>query len=377
MSNRSLIRRMRILVGVFLAAATLTVLISRNLEDPDLETATASALAADNRLLEVALEQYPDQGPAIVVTYGHLPLFQEQLRRFGPQVVPIVAAYQQSFTTADLRQLWLEAWQALRDPLASWFVWPLMVPAAAAPEIPAEATDPNEEQTAAENGPIELPPLSAEDRGLIALLNMRKEGNAFVAQWEITPDGKAKRVPSRVVLLAGPELLTPGLTALERRIVQEQEVDWQTYGLAAVDVAAIASGANLLRFARTVARGMRPTRVAAGTPTLKSGALDAAKVLGINAVRYGLPIGLVVLMVLHPGVFTHYLWLLAESLGMPGIVGPLIGWGIVIVPLAFLLSWMLLSVRLLRFAGWLLAGAARGCRHLAERAAGGAARRGR
>jgi hypothetical protein len=49
----------------------------------------------------------------------------------------------------------------------------------------------------------------------------------------------------------------------------------------------------------------------------------------------------------------------------------------VIVPLAFLLSWMLLSVRLLRFAGWLLAGAARGCRHLAERAAGGSARRGR
>ena len=82
-----------------------------------------------------------------------------------------------------------------------------------------------------------------------------------------------------------------------------------------------------------------------------------------------MPIGLVVLMVLHPGVFTHQLWLLAESLGIPGIIGPLIGWGIVIVPLAFLLSWMLLSVRLLRLAGWLLAGAARGCRQLAVRLA--------
>jgi hypothetical protein len=163
--------------------------------------------------------------------------------------------------------------------------------------------------------------------------------------------------------LGGTELLIPGLTALERRIVQEREVDWQTYGLAAVDVAAIASGVTLLRFVRPA------TRVAAGTPTLRSGALAAAKVLGINAVRYGLPIGLVVLMVLHPGVFTHYLWLLAESLGIPGIIGPLIGWGIVIVPLAFLLSWMLLSVRLLRFAGWLLAGAARGCRQLAVRLA--------
>ena len=135
MSNLSSMHRMRILMGVFLAAATLTVLISRNLEDPDLETAIASALAADNRLLEVALEQYPDQGTPIVITYGQLALFREQLARFGPQVVPIVAAYQKSFTTADLRQLWLEAWQALRDWLASWFVWPLVAPAAAAPEI--------------------------------------------------------------------------------------------------------------------------------------------------------------------------------------------------------------------------------------------------
>ena len=101
---------------------------------------------------------------------------------------------------------------------------------------------------------------------------MREEGNAFVGQWEITAAGEAKRVPSRVVILAGPELLIGGLTALERRIVQEQEVDWQTYGLAAVDVAAIASGVTLLRFASTAGRGMRATRVAAGTPTLRSGA---------------------------------------------------------------------------------------------------------
>ena len=74
---------------------------------------------------------------------------------------------------------------------------------------------------------------------------------------------------------------------------------------------------------------------------------------------------MVALMVLHPGVFTHYLWVLAQSLGIPGIVGPLVGWSIVLMPLAFLLTWMLLSARLLRFAGWLFAALARGCRHLA------------
>ena len=68
MSNLSSMHRMRILMGVFLAAAALTVWISRNLEEPDLPTAIASALAADDRLIEVALEQYPKQGPAIVIT---------------------------------------------------------------------------------------------------------------------------------------------------------------------------------------------------------------------------------------------------------------------------------------------------------------------
>ncbi len=206
---------------------------------------------------------------------------------------------------------------------------------------------------------------------------MGEQGNAFVGQWEITAAGEARWVPSRVVILGGTELLIPGLTALERRIVQGQEVDWQTYGLAAVDLAAIASGATLLRFAKTAAKtaeqgkvaakmaeqGKRANHDAAGAPRLRSGSLEAAKataqVLGIKAVSYGLPIGLGVVMVRHAGVFTQYLYRLW------GIIGVLVGWGIVIVPLAFLLSWMLFSVRMLRLAGWLLAGVARGCQRMA------------
>ncbi len=91
--------------------------------------------------------------------------------------------------------------------------------------------------------------------------------------------------------------------------------------------------------------------------------------LGINAVRFGVPVGLLGLMVLHPGVFTHYAWIMAEGLGVPGILGPVIGWSIVILPLSFLVSWLLLSVRLLRLSGRLFAGAARGCRRLAIRLA--------
>jgi hypothetical protein len=329
---------MRALLALSLAVAMLAILVPRSQGDPDraLRNAVASALAADDRLLELALELYPEQAPAIAITYGHLDLFREQLARFGPQVVPIVAAYQTSLTTADALQVAGRALQAG----ALW--------------LPV--------------GELELAPLTPEERGLLAVLKMQEEGNAFVGQWEITATGEARRVPSRLITLAGPEILLGGLTALERGMVQQREIDWRTYGLAAVDVAAIASGVALLRFARA-ARGAGAARVATRASTLRSGALAAAEVLGVNAIRYGLPIGLVALVVLHPAVFTHYMWVLAEGLGIPGILGPMIGWGILVVPLAFVLSWMLLSVRLLRFAGWLCAGAARGCRYLAARLA--------
>jgi hypothetical protein len=332
-------RPMRVLLGISLVAAMLAILVPRSQHDPDRAWphALASALAADDRLLQVALEQYPGQAPAIAITYGRLDLFREQLARFGPQVIPIVAAYQTSFTTADALQFAGQALQSVRR---------------------------------APGGDLDPAPLTPEERGLIALLKMQDEGNAFVGQWEITAAGKARRIPSRVVTLAGPELLLGGLTALERGIVQEREIDWRTYGLAAVDLAAIASGVALLRFAHRAARGAAAApAAAAGTVTPRFGALALAQVLGVNAIRFGVPIGLVALLVLHPGVFTHYLWLLAEGLGLPGILGPLIGWSIVVAPIAFLLSWMLLSARLLGLAGWVFAGAARGCRHLAGRLA--------
>ena len=329
----------RVLVGVFLTAALLAVLVPFDVEDPEraLQSAVADALATatDDRLLAVALEQYPLRAPPIAITYGPLPLFREQLARFGPQVVPIVAAYQNALTLADALQIAGQALESVGNRLGG---------------------DPRA---------VSLAPLTPEERGLIALLKMREEGNAFVGQWEITAAGEARRIPSRLVTLAGPELLLGGLTALERRIVQEKEIDWRTYGLAAVDLAAIASGVALLRFARSAGRGIRTSRAAGGTETLRSGARAAAGVLGINAVRYGLPVGLLALMALHPGVFTHYLWVLAESVGVPGILGPIIGWGVVVLPLSFLLTWLLLSARLLRLAGSLLGALARGCQRLA------------
>lgn len=328
--------RIRLLTGVLLSALLLAVLLPWQVEDPEqaLQRATADALATDlgDPLLEVALQQYPATAPAIAITYGHLELFREQLARFGPQVVPIVAAYQDTLTVADALQIAGQALESASNRLAG---------------------DPRA---------VDLTPLTPEERGLIALLKMRAEGNAFVGQWEITAGGTARRVPSRLVTLAGPELLVGGLTALERRIVQERAVDWQTYGLAAVDLAAIASGVALLRFA---ARGARAGRVAGRTVAARSGARAAVEVLGINALRYGLPVGLAALMVLHPGVFTHTLWVLAESIGLPGILGPLLGWGVVVVPLALLASWLLLPVRALRLLGWACGGIARGALRLA------------
>ncbi len=347
-------RALRILFGVALAAAILAAVVPRHVDDPEraFQRTVAGALAsdADDRLTEVALDQYPDQAPAIIITYGHLELFREQLARFGPQVVPIVAAYQRSRTIADLAQMAKEGWQRFEAWLKGG------------------------------GRPGDLAPLTSEQRGLIALLKMRDQRNGFVGLWEITPAGEARWVPTRLVTLGGADLLFGGLTDLERDLVLGKAIDWRTYGLAAVDVAAIASGVALLGFARTAARGMSAARTAGGTAesvaaagtgaetaTLRSGALAAGEVLGINAVRVSVPVGLIALMALHPAVFTHYAWLLADGLGLPGVLGPIVGWSIVLLPLSFLLSWLLLSVRVLRLSGRALAGAARSCQRLAVR----------
>src|SRR5918994_2025494 len=140
---------MRVLVSLSVAAATLAALVPHDLEDPELalQDAVAGALAAstDDRLLEAALAQYPERARAIAITYGHLDLFREQLARFGPQVVPIVATYQSSLTTADALQMAGDAWQSVRKQLGG---------------------DPRAG---------DLAPLTPEKRGLIALLKMREE----------------------------------------------------------------------------------------------------------------------------------------------------------------------------------------------------------
>ena len=178
-------------------------------------------------------------------------------------------------------------------------------------------------------------------------------------------------MPSRLVTLAGPELLLGGLTALERRIVQEREIDWQTYGLAAVDLAAIASGVALLRFAGTAARGARAGRAAGGAVTLGSGARAVAGVLGINAVRYGVPAGLARAAGAAPGRLhprRSGCWRRAWACPASSARSSAGAWSL--LPLSFLLTWLLLSVRLLRLAGWLLGRAARGCQRLALRLSG-------
>ena len=117
------------------------------------------------------------------------------------------------------------------------------------------------------------------------------------------------------------------------------------------------------------AEGVSAAETGAEAATLRSGALAAGEVLGINAVKVAVPVGMMALMVLHPGVVTHYACLLADSLGLPCVLGPIALWSLVLLPLSFLLSWLLVSVRLLRVSGRLLAGAGRGCQRLAVRLA--------
>ena len=276
---------MLVLASALLAAAALALLVPRDLDHPGraFQSAVANALAAnaDDRLLEVALAQYPEHAPAIAITYGHLDLFREQLARFGPQVVPIVAAYQGSLTTADALQTAGRAWQSVRAQLGG-------EPRAACPAHPGGARADRSAQDARRGQCLRR---SVGDhhsrRGPTGAQPNDHPGRAGAA------DRRAHRARARHRPGAGDRLAD--LRARGSRPGGDR------------------LGVALLRFARIAARGTTATRLATTAPTLRSGALAAAQVLGVNAIRFGVPIGLVALMVLHPGAFTHYLWVLAEK----------------------------------------------------------------
>ena len=100
-------------------------------------------------------------------------------------------------------------------------------------------------------------------------------------------------MPSRMVTLAGPELLAGGLTALERR---------HRAGARGSTGRPMGSPRSISRrsppawrcCASPAARraGAEAGRAAGGAVALRSGAGAAARVLGVGAVRYGLPVGL-------------------------------------------------------------------------------------
>ena len=212
----------------------LAVVLPRDLADPDraFQSAVANALAAsaDDRLLEVALAQYPSTRRRSPSPTASWICSASSSRGSGPR------SCRSSRPTRVRSQAPMHCSSPVRPGSRSGAAG-----RRAARPCPAHL------------GRARVDCSAQDARG----------GQRLRGQWEITAAGEARRVPSRMITLAGPELIG-GLTALERDLIGERPIDWQTYGLAAVDLAAIASGVALLRFAGTAARGASAARLHGG-----------------------------------------------------------------------------------------------------------------
>lgn len=306
------------------------------------------ALVLQTRL---ALLRYPELAHRVLPVYGGEPDFQRILRDYGPPVLLPVAHFMgQELTSLEWRRRLGHA----MDEVTQWFT-----DASGAGAIRDPRVAPNESASGATSGT-----LTPEERGLWAIAFVRSEGHDFLDQFVTNADGEVEWVQTERVLEGMSELFFGGLSRLERKRRQGQEIRIDDFGWAAIDVAVIVASVklvNALKAVRATPRGVAAAAFSQRVALVGSRVLQQSGRLGVAVARYGAIPAAVYLMLRHPSLINATLVELADWLDVPSGVVQFAFWFVVLwilmrVTVALLrpLSWVLdtLSALLARLSGW-------------------------
>jgi hypothetical protein len=222
--------------------------------------------------------------------------------------------------------------------------------------------------------------LTPEQRGLWAIAFVGAEGHAFLGQLVTGADGEVEWVQTERVLKSVGELFFGGLSNLERKRRQGQEIHIGDVAWAAIDVAAIVASVKLvkaLKGLRSAPRGVAGVGFSERVALVGSRVLQHSGRLGAAVARYGAIPAAAYLMLRHPSLINATLVELAGWLEVPPAAVQFAFWFVALwlllrVTLALLrpLSWVMgtLAGLLARLAGWTASPGAHGS--LATAAAG-------
>jgi hypothetical protein len=235
-----------------------------------------------------SVDRYPAIAQKVFAVYDGEEVLAEILDRYGHVVLPVIGYFVESGSKEfQLREAVGNAWQQLKagQPIT-----------------------------------LEIPKITPEQFGLIAMYEIKRRGHEMLAEFELI-NGVAWRKPGTRLFFGAKDFLVGGLADLEKILVTGKRLpNWKEVGLAALDLTVVAGSMGAIFKAtrasvRTAGPLERSTIRVAG-----EGAMGALAAVGKTTVRLT-PIALVYVAVTRPQLLVSAGGWFAEQLGLPRAIG--------------------------------------------------------
>lgn len=183
-------------------------------------------------------------------------------------------------------------------------------------------------------------------RALYVIERIMTDGHDFLRQWAIRPDTSVERIRTKQFFFHAENFSLGGIVEIEKKHRLRERISRGDYVRAAIDVAALGFiSAHALRLvhggtvAVTAAKGSRIRRTV--SLARKVAPVTAGKVL-----KYGTIIGIPVVAITHPYLFTAAVGWVGKQMGLPTGTAETIAWIAVTMLWLFILS---IVLRILSF----------------------------
>ncbi len=265
---------------------------------------------------QLAIEKYGDDARDALLRFGDDPSFQEVIRQYGENTIPIIAYFVKN-DIASIRARYLAeqksdgAIAAAKDFWASlWQSEPVESPSTA-------DKDKDTAQEQATYGP--------DLRGQRAIAFIAHEGHPFLGQFVLDPQGQAVWVQTERILDAAKSLFFSSAIDLEKKYKRGESLDSVDILSTGLDIFPLGRAFKAMKFLRATQKThavsvMRRTQLL-GAPLLRKTALSR------YLMKYGALAGTTYLVLRHPSLLSSILVTLGEQLGIPPFLAKLIGWG--------------------------------------------------
>lgn len=272
---------------------------------------------------QAAMLSYPAMARRIFPLYAAEPEFREVLRRYGEHALPPLDYFlREPVNSIEWMSQLRHQYQRARAFLSD-----------------AEGESDQLMQESAATGAA----LTPQERGWYAVNFISAEGHDFLGQFVVDSQGKSQWVQTERVLEELTAFFTGGVRQLETSYRTGEGVTASDIGWASVDVLVFASAVKVLRAGRTAAVATRSASLSTRSATLAARLAGGGRLI-LGSARYAkwpLVIGAGYLVIRHPAIITDVFAGIADILGLTPWVVQVVGWSLILAPLLWIASWLL------------------------------------